>query len=448
MTSSFSKNIGCLDSNKNYLQDLCDKNNTDFIIRSIDDGDPITLHQRPRGYGGIAVAYNNNLAKHIQPLPDGNTAIQPIILNSVPRGILSIINVYLPCRGNHTEMEFDAALDSLQTIIDKYRPSHDIIVVGDFNASLFEDRCSRDRKFSSWCQKNDLLPAMDYPKTPTHVHHHGSGSSTIDYILCSVATNIRDVSVNVNSVENTSSHHPISARLVCNTTATDHTPACHETPPGHNWKKCDVKLYQDLILDLLPTMDQNDVVCPEAYCSTLMGILTYASSQAMPRPRSKPQSQVWDDNVSRSMAANKQALAEWNEANRPAHGPLWESRKITKRLPDLSSSFDPGPVEPLPESRDRLEMPDFASDFYPGPGKNSPGSGDISEILDFVSDCDPGSGEPWPESGVGLELPDFASDSVLGPESSHWSPKTCFRIVPNFRDWLPRLRMVQRSDNF
>ena len=72
---------------QNYLQDLCDNNNTDCIIRSIDDGDPITLHQRPRGYGGIAVAYNNNLAKHIQPLPDGNTAIQPIILNSVPRGI-------------------------------------------------------------------------------------------------------------------------------------------------------------------------------------------------------------------------------------------------------------------------------------------------------------------------------------------------------------------------
>ena len=55
---------------QNYLQDLFDKNNTDCIIRSIDDGDPITLHQRPRGYGGIAVAYNNNLAKHIQPLPD------------------------------------------------------------------------------------------------------------------------------------------------------------------------------------------------------------------------------------------------------------------------------------------------------------------------------------------------------------------------------------------
>ena len=79
-------------------------------------------------------------------------------------------------------------------------------------------------------------------------------------------------------------------------------------------------------------MDHNDVVCLEAYCITLMDILTHASSQAIPRPRSKPQSQVWDGNVSRSMATNKQSLAEWNEANRPPHGPLWEPRKNTKKL--------------------------------------------------------------------------------------------------------------------
>ena len=87
----------------------------------------------------------------------------------------------------------------------------------------------------TWCwqsllKTHDIVVFQDYPKTPTHVHHRGSGSSTIDYILCSVATNIRYVSVNVDSVENTSSRHPISARLVCSVTTTDNTPACYEIP--------------------------------------------------------------------------------------------------------------------------------------------------------------------------------------------------------------------------
>ena len=117
-------------------------------------------------------------------------------------------------------MEFDAVLDSLQTIIDKYRPSHDIIIVGDFNASLFEDRCSRDRKFS-------YLPWITRRPPPMFTIMN---QALLLLTIFSVTTNIKDISMNLNSVENTSSLHPISARIVCNVSAADHTPVCQEIP--------------------------------------------------------------------------------------------------------------------------------------------------------------------------------------------------------------------------
>ena len=107
------------------------------------DDDPITQHQRPRGYGGVAIAFKRDMSKHCTSIPDGTCDVQPIIIQATPRD-LCIINVYLPCRGNHSESEFSSALDAIQVIMEKYNVTHYIILAGNMNASLLENRCSRD----------------------------------------------------------------------------------------------------------------------------------------------------------------------------------------------------------------------------------------------------------------------------------------------------------------
>ena len=84
--------------------DMCHRHNMDCFIRSVDDDDPITQHQRPRGYGGVAIAFKRDMSKQCTSIPDGTCAVQPIIIQATPRD-LCIINVYLPCRGNHSESE-------------------------------------------------------------------------------------------------------------------------------------------------------------------------------------------------------------------------------------------------------------------------------------------------------------------------------------------------------
>ena len=144
--------------------------NMDCFIRSVDDDDPITQHQRP----GVAIAFKRDMSKLCTSIPDGTCAVQPINIQAAPRD-LCIINVYLPCRGNHSESEFSSARDAIQVIMEKCSATHYIILAGDMNASLLENRCGRDKKFSKWCKQQNIPISDNYPHVPTHVHHRGSG---------------------------------------------------------------------------------------------------------------------------------------------------------------------------------------------------------------------------------------------------------------------------------
>ena len=184
----------------------------DCVSRCIDDKDPIGIHQRPRGYGGVAFAWDRKLTHRVKQLPDGNEFILPIVLENHLMDYC-IVNVYLPCRGNHTDEEFNYALDLLSTIFDKYKDSYNVIILGDFNASLIDNHNSRDTKFCRWAEAEGLVLPPDYPTESTHYHHRGNGSSTIDYILCLTPDCINNISTVQLSAGNTSSHVPVTALI-------------------------------------------------------------------------------------------------------------------------------------------------------------------------------------------------------------------------------------------
>lgn len=137
------------------LDNFCAENNFESFIKSTDDSDPISPLQRPRGKGGVAILWRENISKNIKKIPDGSSRICGVMCDTV-KGPVTIINVYMPCRGLKLSDDlFCETLDELSEIIEKYSTSSNIILVGDLNASLHRDQpLARDKKNYRLCLKN------------------------------------------------------------------------------------------------------------------------------------------------------------------------------------------------------------------------------------------------------------------------------------------------------
>ena len=111
--------------------------NINVHIKSVDGDDPISHAQKIRGYGGIAIIGNNQqINDSLKELPDGNSRIQILELKFNDTRI-AIVNCNMSCRNSRTgQTDYDEALDTLDENLIKYRETHNIILAGDFNASL------------------------------------------------------------------------------------------------------------------------------------------------------------------------------------------------------------------------------------------------------------------------------------------------------------------------
>jgi hypothetical protein len=91
-----------------------------------------------------------------------------------------IVNVYLPS-SSLPEAEYDEALCLLSTIISTYSNEAAVLLVGDWNSSLYRET-SRDKKLQTFCQTDGLVPAVHTDSQPSYHGYNGSVSK-IDYIL-------------------------------------------------------------------------------------------------------------------------------------------------------------------------------------------------------------------------------------------------------------------------
>jgi exonuclease III len=88
----------------NFEQNLAEKimSNLKFKIKSVDDNNPIPSIQKPRGYGGTAIAWKKEIDHLIDDnIEGGNERIVCIRIKAKPKPIL-IVSVYIPCRGNRS----------------------------------------------------------------------------------------------------------------------------------------------------------------------------------------------------------------------------------------------------------------------------------------------------------------------------------------------------------
>ena len=96
-----------------------------------------------------------------------------------------LINVYLPSRGSASnENEFMETLDELHEVLQTFSSTHDIIIGGDFNASLHRTKtCGRDQSLRCFVNEHGLFLSSEYPEASTFFHTAGDFSSQIDYFF-------------------------------------------------------------------------------------------------------------------------------------------------------------------------------------------------------------------------------------------------------------------------
>ena len=71
----------------------------------------------------------------------------------------------------------------MEEIIDKFQCQYQILLCGDFNASLHRDNRPRDECLQQFMESNGMKLVNGYPTKFTFYHHNQKSTSQIDYIM-------------------------------------------------------------------------------------------------------------------------------------------------------------------------------------------------------------------------------------------------------------------------
>ena len=230
--------------------------NSNYHIKCVDDLDPLPPIQPPRGRAGTAILWSKSLNNRITPLPDGSDRVIAVEIDVKPRKIC-LINVYLPTRGSaDCDIAFQATLDEVHEIMEKFVSSHKILLTGDFNASLHrQENCRRDRMLKSFVEEHGLSLPDKYPVQPTYMHESTCASSQIDYWFVRPVER-ESVSIGSQCPENLSDHVEVVLRMdsypASNVDSSAAEPKTCQSQSNNNkskirWDKCDLQLYSDIL---------------------------------------------------------------------------------------------------------------------------------------------------------------------------------------------------------
>lgn len=166
---------------KEKLQDLFP--GYKVFSKHVDDEIKLQHSFRPRGHGGIAIVYKEEIVPSVTQLPDGDCRVQAIKIAGKDKLPICLVNVYMPARGTVNGLDqYENSLAMLHEIIYKYYSTHNIIIAGDWNASFQRNyKDTQDSIFKKFCEEMGLQRSSNYPTGYTY--NQGDQYSQIDYIL-------------------------------------------------------------------------------------------------------------------------------------------------------------------------------------------------------------------------------------------------------------------------
>ncbi|CAC5418944.1 unnamed protein product [Mytilus coruscus] len=182
------------------------------IGNAVDDKDPISPTNLPRGYGGTGILWRKDLNNFINPLDIGNDRICCVELLGSSK--LLLVSDYLPCKGSPSDsLEFYNCIDQLREIVQRYSDSHSIIIGGDFNEKILSKIDTRRNKYLvDFLNENRLYTDEN---GITFVNCNGKGTSTIDFLLFKheCKENVICIETMDNVTTNVSDHYPVKAKV-------------------------------------------------------------------------------------------------------------------------------------------------------------------------------------------------------------------------------------------
>ena len=313
-----------------------------FLIKCVDDEDPLQPDERRRGYSGIAVGWKKSHNHAIKTLQEGGSRLAAIAIYtaSVP---ICLIGAYMPARGrDNSTNEFSSTCDEIREITLKYS-SHKIILIGDLNGSLHrEPPNSQDKILMNTLKELDVHLPDTYPVGPTFFHNDGTNNSQIDYILQGTAGLIHSVRIAEHSPLNTSDHTLVEAILMEQLRVGPPPKAkpvtnLHRKP---NWKKCDLVKYETEILKAIKTstLHLQDLSTEEVELALTEAnqLMLNAARKSIPHHHDKLKTRgrkIWNEAISRACKAAKSSHWMWKLRGKPTdlNDPANTLRKVKKR---------------------------------------------------------------------------------------------------------------------
>jgi hypothetical protein len=289
--------------------------------KSVDQNNPISLIQKPRGYSGTAIFYNKNKAKAVTEHQDGDHRVLAISLISKPHSTV-IINVYMPCRGNNSaDEEYEQTLDQISEIIEKYAEDKSLIIAGDWNCQYNpEPKSKRETALHNFIL-NYQLKVKESNQGPTFIHPNGYDCSTIDYFLVNkkIEDNVRSCMKIQDLVQSTSDHYPVQiqveTKVESDLTTNTLEKETRKSNDNINWEKIDLSKYQTDLDDTLRENSPNTTTIwdIEQEVLNLQTTITNAAQNAINRKAQKPKKakkkNLWNPAI--KAAVKKRKAAYW-----------------------------------------------------------------------------------------------------------------------------------------
>ena len=307
------------------------------MIKCSDENEPIGPKLRPRGKGGVCVMWKSGLDEVINQQPDGGERFAVIEVF----GSLCIINVYLTARGTpNSDTEFQEQLAEITEIITKFRTTHEIILLGDLNASLHRNKnIKRDQIFRNFCKSLQLCNPLEGNPVQTFFHNNQKDTSQIDYILASKTNIVNNLFVVHRDPTNTSSHDPVCAELTVlrkdslqMQTAVENSVLDANSAPKICWKDVDTTKYSEQVSVKLADSAKQ--------CATASELLEYTTSILSEAARDcliTQNSPAVKKNIKRISPsilslAKQSKRAHWKVKMCKGHDSLLQSLKIEEKL--------------------------------------------------------------------------------------------------------------------
>ncbi|KAK3087817.1 hypothetical protein FSP39_011014 [Pinctada imbricata] len=283
------------------------------IGKAVDDDNPISPIQKPRGYGGVAILWKDELDSKIEVLKDGSNRIQCIRVKTTSQPIL-LVSIYLPAKGCRTNpQDYLDCMDQLQEILDKYQDHH-ICIGGDFNEHLTTSNNSERIRCVRQLISDNQLQSLTYGST--FIHPNGKDSSEIDYFLVKTHSDIRVKKMDkMEGLEtNTSDHHPIRCNLSLEI-ARNRKSSTVTQQSKINWDKVDKEKYREVLSTNLQKANLNQETIEETI-DELTSLLTTSSSQCQGKAKkkcTKHRLKVWNDDIKEAVSRSKKSHWEFKK---------------------------------------------------------------------------------------------------------------------------------------